>query len=100
MSAIAPNATELLREGNGRKWPIASFRPVANKPSFDQFVGYSITLSASTRTNFWDCKSERLGSLEIDHQFEFRRRLHGKVTCDSPFKNSINIGDWLPYHID
>jgi hypothetical protein len=30
--------------------PIASFRPIANKP-FDQFVGYSITLLASTRND-------------------------------------------------
>lgn len=33
------------------KCQIASFRPLANKPSFDQFVGYSITLLASTRND-------------------------------------------------
>src|SRR5580700_11985488 len=54
------SSTRLLRPqeqtNNGHRvtvsvGPIASFCPVANKPSFDQFVGYSITLLASTRND-------------------------------------------------
>src|ERR1700722_11202831 len=59
---------------------------------FDHLVG-------KHKEQFWDCKSDRLGSLEIDHQFEIRRRLHRKITWRFSFQDSINVGDWLPYHI-
>ena len=80
MSASPPTTDVSLRRSEPTLWAnrvISSCSKQAIIRSvrrlFDHLVG-------KHKERFRDCKSERLGSLEIDHQFEFRRRLHRKVT--------------------
>jgi hypothetical protein len=47
--------------------------------SFDHLVG-------AGKQRRWDVDAERLGGLEINHQFEFGRQLDGKSAGFSPLR--------------
>ena len=42
-------------------------------------------LVCGRQERLWDGKAERLGGLEVDHQIETRRLLHGQFGRSSPF---------------
>ena len=39
----------------------------------------------------WDGEAERLGSLEVDDEFEFRRKLHREIARLRPTQNAIDV---------
>ena len=45
-------------------------------------------------------EAERLGGLEVDHQLEFGRALHGQVGGLLALKDAIDVASSLPVRID
>src|SRR5262249_21521994 len=69
----------------------ASYQPAAGKDVrmsrrlFDHLVG-------ECGQCWWDVEPERLGSLEVDRQFEFDRRLGGEIGGFGSLQDAIDVG--------
>src|SRR5207245_10063506 len=64
-----------------------------SRRSFDHLVG-------AGEQRRWHGEAERLGSLKIDHQLVFGRRLHRKVGRLLALEDAINVGGRAPEVID
>src|ERR1700726_2010196 len=53
-------------------------------PSFDHLVGKLLEMH-------WHVEAERLGSLEVDHQLELNRGLHGKLARFRALEDAVGI---------
>ena len=77
MSASLPNADIERCSGDVRVVPISDSRTAAPAVSFDHLVG-----SSDQRGRH--CEAERLGGLEVDHQFDLVGACTGKSAGFSP----------------
>ena len=89
MSALPPKADMCSALGDVRFVPIADIART-----------YSITSSARASSVGGTLRPERLGGLEVDHQFEFGRGLHRQVSGLLAFKDAINVTSSLPVWIN
>ena len=61
---------------------------------------YSITSSARASSDGGTVEAERLGSLEVDHQFVLGRRLHRQVGGLLALEDAIDVAGGLPVLVD
>ena len=61
---------------------------------------YSITSSVRASSDDRDVEAERLGGLEVDHQFVLDRRLHRQVGGLLAFEDAIDVAGRAPKLVD
>src|SRR5215813_11467154 len=79
MSALPPKADMCAAQAYVCFGPKADIRQL-----FDHRIGALLEMDRHI-------KAKRLSGFQIDHQFEFDRSLHGKLTWLLALKNAINI---------
>jgi hypothetical protein len=83
---------------------MSAFPPKADIPERDVHVRFVPKADSRTAANFvstrggeqrlWDAETERLGGLEVDHEFKLGRQLYGnefakKKEAPTPFRGNV-----------